>query len=74
MLLYTKVKLDLISDVDMYQMFEEGIRGLSQCSLRYAKSKNKYLSTFDNKKPSTYLIYLDCVNLLLIYFFAISNL
>lgn len=64
MLLYTKVKLELISDVEMYQMIEKGIRGgLAQCSLRYAKANNKYLSTFDKNEPNTFLIYLDCVNL-----------
>ncbi|CAH1639524.1 unnamed protein product [Spodoptera littoralis] len=64
MLLHTKVELELISDVDMYQMLEDGIRGgLAQCSLRYAKANNKYLSSYNNKEPSSYLIYLDCVNL-----------
>lgn len=64
MLLYTGVKLQLIDDLEMYQMFEKGIRGgLAQCSLRYAKANNMYLPSFDDTKPSTYLIYLDCNNL-----------
>lgn len=64
MLLYTKINLDLISDIDMYQMLEKGIRGgLAQCSLRYAKANNKYLPNYNNKEPDSYLIYLDCVNL-----------
>lgn len=64
MLMYTKVELDLISDVEMYQMLENGIRGgLAQCSLRYAKANNKYQTSYNKDKASTYLIYLDCVNL-----------
>lgn len=64
MLLYTKVKLDLITDIEVYQMLEKGIRGgLVQCSLRYAKANNKYLEDYNEKEPSRYLAYLDCVNL-----------
>ena len=64
MLLYTNVKLELINDLQMYQMIEKGIRGgLAQCSLRHAKANNKYLPDFDESKPSSYLIYLDCNNL-----------
>ncbi|CAB3248314.1 unnamed protein product [Arctia plantaginis] len=64
MLLLTKVELDLISDTAIYQMLEKGIRGgLAQCSMRYAKANNIYLSDFNEKEPSTFLVYLDCVNL-----------
>lgn len=64
MLLYTGVKLDLISDIEIYQMLEKGIRGgLAQCSLRYAKANNKFLADYDPKAPDTFLAYLDCVNL-----------
>lgn len=64
MLLYTKIKLDLISDIEMYQMIEKGIRGgLAQCSLRHAKANNIYLSDYNDANASSYLIYLDCVNL-----------
>lgn len=64
MLLYTGVELDLISNVEVYQMFEKGIRGgLAQCSLRYAKANNKYSPDYDHLTPSTFLSYFDCVNL-----------
>lgn len=64
MLLYTNIELDLITDVEMYQMLEKGIRGgLAQCSLRYAQANNKYLPEYDKNKPSSFLVYLDCVNL-----------
>lgn len=46
MLLHTKVELDLITVVEMYQMLENGIQGgLAQCSLTYAKANNKYQSS-----------------------------
>lgn len=64
MLLYTDVRLELITDLEIYQMIEKGIRGgLAQCSLRHAEANNKYLPNFDHSKPSSYLIYLDCNNL-----------
>lgn len=64
MLLFTKVELDLISDIEMYQMLENGIRGgLAQCSLRHAKANNVYLSDYDDNVPDSYLVYMDCVNL-----------
>lgn len=64
MLLCTRVKLELINDVEMYQFIEKGIRGgLAQCSLRHAKANNVYLPDYDDLKPSSYLVYLDCNNL-----------
>lgn len=64
MLLYTKVELDLLTDIEMYQMLEKGIRGgLAQCSHRYAKANNKYLENYNISEPESFLIYLDCVNL-----------
>lgn len=45
-------------------MIEKGIRGgLAQCSLRYAKANNEYLTDYNNEEPDSFLIYLDCVNL-----------
>lgn len=64
MLLYTRVELDLIDDLEIYQMLEKGIRGgLAQCSLRHAKANNPYLSEYNGLEPTSYLIYLDCNNL-----------
>ncbi|XP_048479424.1 uncharacterized protein LOC119694216 [Plutella xylostella] len=64
MLLHTKVKLELISDSNMYEMIEKGIRGgLAQCSLRHAKANNMYVPDFDDTKSLSYLVYLDCNNL-----------
>lgn len=64
MLLYTKVQLELISDLEIYELLEKGIRGgLAQCSLRNARANNKYLPNFDDSEESTFLIYLDCNNL-----------
>ena len=38
----TKVKLELLTDLDMFLMYEEGIRGgISQAIHKYAKSNNK---------------------------------
>ena len=64
MLKYTKIKLDLISDPDMYLMVESGIRGgISSIMKRYAKANHKYLKDNDPRKPSIFIEYLDANNL-----------
>ena len=48
MLKMTEIKLELISDPDMYILFEKGTRGgISYISNRYSKAKNKYLKSYD---------------------------
>jgi hypothetical protein len=64
MLLKTKVELDLMTDCDMYQFFERGIRGgQSVIFKKYAKANNKYLSDYNPNEKSTYISYLDANNL-----------
>ena len=42
----TKIKLELISDPDMYILLEKGTRGgISYISNRYSKANNKYLKS-----------------------------
>ncbi|XP_022778592.1 uncharacterized protein LOC111320169, partial [Stylophora pistillata] len=57
----TKVKLELLSDINMLHMFEAGIRGgISMISTRHAKANNKYMEkTFDPTQPSKFITYLD---------------
>ncbi len=64
MLKYTKVKLDLISDPDMFLMVERGVRGgVSTVTKRYAKANNRYVKGYDNSQTSVYIPYLDANNL-----------
>ena len=58
------VKLELINDVDMLLMIEEGIRrGICHSLLRHAKANNKYMEDYDENKESSFLIYTDYNNL-----------
>ena len=67
----TKIKLELISDPDLYMFFEKGMSsGVSCISNRYIKANNKYLKSYDPKEESKHVIYLDANNL---YGYAISK-
>ena len=64
MLKMTKVKLELLTDPDMYLFFEKGIRGgNSTITGRYAKANNKYLKNYDPKKENVFIQCLDANNL-----------
>ena len=60
----TGVSLDLISDVDMQNFIEKGMRGgISTITHRYAQANNKYMKNYDPQKESSYITYLDANNL-----------
>jgi len=60
----TNLELQLITDRNIYLMFENAIwDGVSTVSNRYSKANNKYLSDYDSTQPSSYIISWDVVNL-----------
>ena len=64
MLKMTGIKLEKISDIDMYYFIEKGTRGgVSYIAQKYAKANNKYMNDYDREKLSTFITYLDKNNL-----------
>ena len=54
----TKVKLDLLTDIDMVLLVEKAIRGgICHFIYRYAKANNKYMKDYDKYKESSNLQY-----------------
>ena len=64
MLKMTGIKLELMTDLDMFQFIEKGMRGgISYISHRYGKANTKYMKDYDSSGPSKFIMYLDMNNL-----------
>ena len=64
MLKMKKLKLELLTDPDMYIFFEKGTGGgMSYISNRYSKANNKYLKSDDPKQELKHITYLEANNL-----------
>ena len=65
MLKHTRDKLELHSDIDMYNLIESNIRGgMSIVTERHCLANNKYMgSDFDTTQPSKFNLYNDCTAL-----------
>ena len=60
----TGISLEQLSDGEMYEFFESGIRGgVSQISKCYARANNPAMKDFDPQKCLPTLQYVDCNNL-----------
>ena len=56
----TKVDLELLTDYDQRLFIEKVLRsGISMVSKRYSKANIKYVTDYDENKPSSYVMYLD---------------
>ena len=59
MLKMTGIKLEKISNIDMYLFTEKGLRGgISYIAKRYSEANNKYIKGYDPTKLLKYIEYL----------------
>ena len=59
-----KVKLEKISDADIYLFIEKGMRGgIIYSAKRYSKANNQKCPNYDKEKPEIYINYVDMNNL-----------
>ena len=64
MLKKTKNELEQITDLDMYEMIDSGLRGgMCQVSHKHVKANNKHLDNYNENVTSSYIAYLDANNL-----------
>ena len=60
----TKVKLDLLTDIDILLVVEKGIRGgIRHAIYQYVKTNNNYMKKYNKNKIYSYLKYWDVNNL-----------
>ena len=60
----TRVKIELLTDIDMLLIVKEGFRGgACHSKHRYAKANNKYMKNNNKDMESSYLELLDVDNL-----------
>jgi hypothetical protein len=56
--------IELVSDMDMFQFFEKGMRGgTSYIAHRHSTANDKYMETYNEEDESKFLMYLDANNL-----------
>lgn len=64
MLKMTGVKLEVTSDLDIYQFTEKDMGGvISYIAKRYSLANSKYMKSQDDSKPSNYVTHLEGNNL-----------
>ena len=57
---HTKIKLYLLTDIDLLLKVDKGIRVATYHAIhRHAKANNKYMKDFDKNKELSYLKYCD---------------
>ena len=60
----TEIELELVSNSDMYLLCEKGMTGgISYISKRFIKANNRYTLSYDDNKPSKYIMYLEANSL-----------
>lgn len=60
----TNAKIELLTDSDQYMFVENGVRGgIAMASTHFCEANNRYMSTFNNSKPESYIFYADVTNL-----------
>lgn len=71
MLLKTGVRLELLTDLSIIRLLQDGIRGgVCVATKRYAQANHRYMADYDATKPDSFIMYVDANNL---YGFSMSQ-
>lgn len=61
---HTNIQLELLTDFDMHLYIESSVRGgLTQASMRYAKTNNQNKSDYDPVNLKSWIVYQGYINL-----------
>ena len=63
MLKMTNIKLELMTDIDMFQFINSCVVEYLTLQKRYGRANNKHMKKYDEKAPSKYINYVDSNNL-----------
>jgi hypothetical protein len=59
MLKLTTSEIGLITDINMWQMINKGIRGgITSINIKHSRANNPYMTDYNEDEPTSYIVYI----------------